>query len=181
MGNETNDPLRALDAVRVIVEALRPLDPTARVRALQWAGELLDVSDPLGFASAEARRATPPDVTERVAAAPTFESVADLFAATCPASDIDRALVMGYWHQVIQGDPDFDSFSVNTELKNLGHRVANITQAFNALITKRPALVIQTKKSGSSRQARKRFKLTTAGLQTVAEMIGGGNGADSPQ
>jgi hypothetical protein len=37
-----------------------------------------------------------------------------------------------------------------------------------------PRLVLQLKKSGKSQQARKRYKLTTAGITEVERMIKGG-------
>ncbi len=72
-----------------------------------------------------------------------------------------------------QGADSFDSQSANTALKNLGHAIANITMALGALIKQKPALVLQTKKSGKSRQARKTFKLTVAGIKAVEDMING--------
>ena len=65
----------------------------------------------------------------------------------------------------------FDDAQILPELKNLGHGVGNVTRAFSALITQRPQPVVQTRKSGSSKQARKRYKLTTVGINRVEEMV----------
>jgi len=99
--------------------------------------------------------------------------VADLFAAAAAQTDADRALVVGYWLQIITSQPDFDSFTVNRDLKNLGHGVANITSAFDTLIERKPQHVIQTRKSGSAKQARKRYKLTEEGKKAVQRMVAG--------
>lgn len=72
----------------------------------------------------------------------------------------------------LQAHPsDFTSQEVNSELKNLGHGVTNITSAFSSLMKRKPALAMQTAKSGATQQARKRYKLTHAGRTAVQSMI----------
>jgi hypothetical protein len=52
----------------------------------------------------------------------------------------------------------------------------NITDAFTKLMRKVPAPVRQTRKEGTSAQARKRYALTEAGKRLVVEMIRRGGG-----
>lgn len=85
-----------------------------------------------------------------------------------------KPLVVGYWFQVLQGEQDLDGFQINKELKHLGHGVSNITTALSSLIDRKPQLVIQTRKSGNSKQARKRYRLTDAGIKAVERMLAGG-------
>ena len=99
--------------------------------------------------------------------------MADLFSMADLRNDPERALFGAYWLQEIGGQPDFDSASLNRELKHLGHAASNITSALTSLMTKRPQLVVQTRKSGASRQARKKYKLTSAGVQKVKAMLRG--------
>jgi|ERR1017187_9228476 hypothetical protein len=99
-----------------------------------------------------------------------FDSLAD---ACGPNTDSLRALVGGYWVQVCQGNQGFDGASVNKELKNLGHGVGNITVALNSLIAQKPAYVLQLRKSGNTKQARKLYKVTEAGIKKVKAMIEG--------
>ncbi len=54
----------------------------------------------------------------------------------------------------------------------MGHGVGNITTALTNAQKHKPALVRQTSKSGKSRQARKTYKLTTAGVKYVREKVG---------
>lgn len=110
-----------------------------------------------------------------------FQDFVDLFDATGPQSNADRALVGGYWYQVVLGNPDFPSQSVNTALKDVGQGIENITEAFSALQERKPALVRQVAKSGRTRQARKKYKLTTAGTAAVRQMLAGsaGDGEES--
>lgn len=85
--------------------------------------------------------------------------------------EFEKAIVMGYWFQICSGQPDFGAQEVNTHLKHLGFHVKNITDAFTTAMSRRPALVIQMQKSGNSRQARKTYKLTHAGIQWVRNRI----------
>lgn len=96
--------------------------------------------------------------------------VAEFFDAANPRTEAEKVLVVAYWLQEIQGHADWDSQSVNTELKNLGHGVGNITRALDTLIARRPRLVIQTKKSGTTKQARKKYKVTVEGTKSVRTM-----------
>ena len=103
----------------------------------------------------------------------TFENLADLYHAAAPKTDVERALVAGYWVRVGEKKEEFGSQEINTALKNLGHGVGNITDAFESLISRKPAFVMQTAKSGTSRQARKKYKLTISGVKQVEQMIAG--------
>lgn len=102
-----------------------------------------------------------------------FEDFASLVDAARPETDQMRALVAGYWLQVCKGGASFDAQTANTELKHLGHPSANITMALGALINQKPALVLQLRKSGTSKQARKSYKVTEAGIRKVKAMLAG--------
>jgi hypothetical protein len=97
-----------------------------------------------------------------------------LFDLANPATDSDKLLVVAYWFQVVRGESELDSQSLNTELKHLGYPIGNITRAVSALSTTTPRLVMQIKKSGTTRQARKKFRLTVEGIKKVDAMTGGG-------
>jgi hypothetical protein len=102
-----------------------------------------------------------------------FEDFASLVDATHPETDPMRALVAGYWLQVCKGGPSFDAQSANTELKHLGHPSSNITMALGALINQKPSLVLQLRKSGNTKQARKSYKITESGIRKVRAMLSG--------
>lgn len=166
-----HDPTKELDAMRAVATALTELDADSVVRVLRWAAEAF------GAKSQPASAIEQPAVREeyrQIDGPGSFANIADLYAAAQPRNDSDKALVLGYWFQILQGAQDFESQAVNTELKHLGHGIGNITQAFGSLIGRKPQLVIQTRKTGTSQQARKRFKLTTVGQQTVEKMIKAG-------
>ena len=176
MFDSTTDPLAEITAMKSLAEAVAGLDPEARTRVLRWAADRFKVAGAQpGKTQTETReghggrdRPAPADRGD----APRFSNLADLWAAASPSTDSDRALIGGYWFHVGVGQEDFGSFEVHSELKNLGHPLANITTAFDRLKAQKPALVMQVKKSGSSKQARKRYKLTGAGKTAVEQLIG---------
>ncbi len=102
--------------------------------------------------------------------------LATIYEAANPTKTSERVMVVTYWFQVVQGQTDVDSQRVNTELKQLGHGLKNITSAFSELIRERPQLVLQVRKGGSTRQARKRYRLTAEGIKTVKALLASGAG-----
>jgi len=100
--------------------------------------------------------------------------LATTYEAAKPSTTPERVMVVTYWFQVAQGQADVDSQRVNSELKQLGHGLKNITKAFTELIRERPQLVIQVRKAGSTRQARKRYRLTAEGIKRVKTLLTGG-------
>jgi len=100
-----------------------------------------------------------------------FATFAELFHAARPQSEREKALVAAYWIQRSGGVEQFAAQQLNTELKHIGYGVTNITDALNQLIGDRPSLVIQLMKGGSTKQARKTYKMTDAGTRRVNEML----------
>ena len=110
----------------------------------------------------------------------SFTSSGDLFETANPAGEFGKAVVMGYWFQIVKGGDSFTGQQVNNELKQLGLPVKNITDAFNTAKERTPALVMQVQKSGSSRQARKLYRLTQAGIKWVDGLLKEANVHNDP-
>lgn len=102
----------------------------------------------------------------------SFDSVAEIFASTSPNNDWEKALVVAAFSQVKNALSDFTSYEINKELKNLGHASSNITKALDNCIDRKPQLILQLKKVGKSRQAKKKYKVSNEGLMYVKSMIG---------
>lgn len=159
-----------IGAMKKIADALEPLDEAARGRALQWAmsryrtSKNIEVISPLSGGAA---------TTDLVVAGPPYQTFAELFDASGPTSESEKALVAAYWIQVCQGMASFPSQVLNDELKDLGHGIGNITEALSQLKKDRPALILQLKKSGTTKQARKTYKLTQEGMKRVQSMVRG--------
>jgi hypothetical protein len=172
-----------LAAMTTILHALEPLDEATRIRILIWIANRLEVnidhsskhnSPKIFDPGNEAREESLEDKTEEKSANQRhFSDLAELFDAASPNTDADKALVAAYWEQVCNKSESFESQPINSGLKNLGHGIKNITNALTTLKSKRPSLVIQLQKSGKAQQARKRYKLTEAGIKAVEAMISG--------
>lgn len=158
-----------LQSMIIIENTLDKLDPDERERVIRWTVDRFGVAtnSSRGIRSAGQKPIGPDiDPTE-------YETIAEFHDATNPNTDAARALVVGYWQQFVLGETEIKASNVNRELKNLGHESSNITNAFNALRAKKPALAVQVSKSGKSRQAHKKYKITEAGKKEVARMITG--------
>ena len=103
----------------------------------------------------------------------TYERISDLMDAASPATIVDHVLVASYWFQAIKGQENFTGQEVNSELKDLGHPSSNITDSYNTLISRKPPAVRQVQKTGASRQARKKYRLTEVGIREVERMLRG--------
>lgn len=157
-----------IEAMSKIANALTNLDQDAIARILTWACQRYSVSvkqanNPRNSAAVESGNDDMPNQS--------FADLAELYTKASPRTDAEKALVVGYWHQKVLGEVDFDTQTINTELKNLGYGVTNITRAFDTLRDTRPSLAIQLKKGGTSKQARKRIKITLEGLRTVERIL----------
>ncbi len=157
---------REVKAMQAVVEALEAVeDAEARSRVIKWTAER--------FGVALAQKGVPESGIEggQVAQVLEYATFAELHSAASPGTESEHALVGGYWRQIVQTQTEFAAQEVNDDLKNLGHAIGNITVAFNYLRAKKPALVLQLQKSGTSKQARKKYKLTQAGVTEVERMI----------
>ncbi len=158
-------PDSELEAMEKLTEALTSLDPEIRMRVLRWA------ADRFGLAVRAPATSQPQAISASSAREDEFPDFAALYDTANPQSEAERALVAGYWVQEVRGMGDWDSQAANAELKNLGHQVSNITRALGENIDSKPRLIIQTHKSGSSRQARKKYRLTIEGIRKIRQML----------
>jgi hypothetical protein len=154
--------------MREMTKVLEDLGEPAAGRVIRWLADRFRVE----VSSAEVR----PDDADITGGRVPPADFAELFATTKPVTGQEKALVAGYWFQVIQGQSDLDSQTLNTELKNLGYGLKNVTKAFSDLQSQRPQLVLQVRKEGRTAQARKRYRLTAAGVSRVREMMSGERG-----
>lgn len=116
-----------IDAMSAVAAALSELEEEAQGRVLRWAAERYGVA--LAVASRRAATGRRDDdgygdgeITDEEIAeeAPAYKHFAELFAATSPKTNEDKALVAAYWVQVHEGHATWASRLLNAELKNLG-------------------------------------------------------------
>lgn len=177
-----------LEAMQAVYAALSTLSDEERARVLAWVSAKFGLSPSLAPVSANPRVAATTQQQQSLDSGPSEEpaaekdepkDVADFYTACSPSTNADKVLVVGYWHQVICGDESLSSSKINKELKHLGHGIKRMNDAFSSLMNLKPQLAIQTRRSGSSQQARKTYKLTREGINRVNSMIAGTLNNDS--
>lgn len=180
--NEEQDPAkREFEAIASVHGALAPLEAEARVRVVTYIASLLGIATHIS-AKGSAMDPNSADEEEDNGADDEqdgsgggnqqFGAFAELFDAANPQNQNEMALVAAYWLQEVQGAESFNATAASKELTNLGHKLPNITKNLTSLKALKPSLVLQLKKSGSSKQARKTYKVSHNGIRRVKEMIG---------
>lgn len=175
-----------IEAMGKVSRALGGLDDETRGRVIRWAAERYGVtlsSAPRrrilggeGIPGAEQIDGEDDEALEESADGdkPDWGHFAELYDATGASTHPEGMLVAAYWVQILQGRGSFGSYELNKLLKDLGHGVTGTAKVMSNLIAKKPALILQLKKSGKSRQARKTYKLTDAGRKVVEQMLANG-------
>lgn len=163
-----SDPHAELSAMKAITEALNGLQPASIQRILRWIWDIHLREEKSKECIVDEKKS--PDVS--TAEESQYKNLADFYAAASPNTDTEKALVVGYGIQTLENsDVDLDAQRINSELKHMGHGIKNITAALNGLMSRKPQLVVQTRKSGSSKQARKKYRLTTEGMKYVQNLF----------
>jgi hypothetical protein len=162
-----NLELKAMDSV---YRVLKELEPSAQERVLNWVIGSLGI---IFQTKASPAKSIMTEVRTDISSVclDEFETISDLLAATSPKSDSEKVLVVGSFLQTKMGKRELASFEINSELKHMGHRVSNVTQAISSLMARKPQLMIQTRKDGKSQQARKSYKVTSEGLKVISQML----------
>ena len=174
--SQTPDPLKELEAMRGVADALRGLDEDAVRRVLNWVSDHFSIKISSSDKSPATNQAIIEDVNnENSDNEISFDDVAEFYAVAQQASDAEKALVVAHWMQFHEGLTSIETQGVNTRLKHMGHGISNASRAFENLKKTKPQLIVQLKKSGTSKQARKSFKVTTEGKKYVEQMLKNGN------
>jgi len=170
-----------IDAMATVSRALTGLDDQARGRVIRWVSERYGIALASGRASnafagsagggSDAREQDDEAGVELPDEGSGWAHFAELYDAADANTHPEGMLIAAYWVQVVQGRDSFGSFELNKLLKDLGHGVTGTAKVMSTLIAKKPALILQLKKSGKSQQARKTYRLTEAGKKAVAQML----------
>jgi hypothetical protein len=100
-----------------------------------------------------------------------YKHIENLFLAAEIKSVGSRILLAASYLQEKNGFEEMSSYDINSRLKKLGYGVSNITTAINTLLNKKIPLMMQTKKEGTSKQAKRKFKVTEAGLELAKTFL----------
>lgn len=161
-----------IGAMSALAKALSPLEVEAQGRVLRWAAARYGVGDlKAGGGGGKGNAEDGGGSRGTGEESRSFGTIHELFERATYKTQIEKALISAYWFQVVQGASGFGSQALNTELKNMGIGIANITDSLSSAEAAKPALIMQTAKAGKARQARKTYKLTVAGIKAVEAMI----------
>lgn len=120
------------------------------------------------------KNAKPQDVSTDTNLA-KFQTLGDCFAVIpiSPMTDVQRALVAAGFLQIKGSLEKLSGQEINKELKNIGQTVENITNAISGNIGVKPQRMIQLRKSGKSKQAKKEYKVTPPGIDAIQKLFKG--------
>lgn len=145
--------------VRALVKiqrALAPLAAESRTRVLGWFSR----SCARGLeASAVARSNS------------EFEDLSAVFEAADPKTEPERVLAACYYHVQACREPDVGARAISDELKQLGHAARHVSWTLRQLNVRDPALLMVASKNGSGRGSKYRYRMTSAGVKYVVEML----------
>lgn len=176
------DEDREIQAISKVNAALKDLSEDERYRVIQWvANKYVQNMAPLKLAGSAI--VTPPtgiiedggDAEEDQGQdePQTYDTFAEMLAASNAGKDTERFLIAGYWLQVTKGQQTWKSFEINKLLKDTGNKIDNIGNPLRDLSKTKPAQVIQVKKNATSNgKGSKTLKLTTEGVKKAEEMLG---------
>ena len=153
-------------AMAALSEALDPLSDEVRVRVLAWARSRYAPAIGPAMSAAEPTPA-------RVSGLAGYTTLAEFVAACGADTDSGRVLATATFVTQRNAADSFTAAEIQSELKHLGYGVGNITRVIDGLSGQRPQLVVQLKKQGNTRQARKVYKVTEAGIQETQRMLAG--------
>lgn len=164
-----------LKAMAALEHSMADLAVDAQQRILRWATERFGLALPspprAGSDHSTLGAKSKSDREGIEAPGAQAETLAEFYDQTGCSTDADKVLVVSYWFQYRQGMAEIEARQVNAELKHLGHGIGNVTRAFETLKGQKPAPIVQTRKDGSTKQAQKKFKVTSEGKKVVEKML----------
>jgi hypothetical protein len=102
-----------------------------------------------------------------------YKSIETLFLSSNIKTVASKILLAAAYLQEKMGYDEISSFDINSRLKKMGYGVSNISNSLNTLLKKEPPLMIQTRKDGDSKQAKRKFQVTEEGLKVARTYLRG--------
>ena len=165
-------------ALNTAYTALKELDAEAMARNLNWLATKLGISLstkptsiahlPLPTSASPAKNLLDaPDKPTEPSDFGSFATSAEFLSKIHELSAEERVLAVAAYLQNKDPENELTGFSINKELKHIGHGVKNITRPVESLVKSTPQLMIQLRKSGKTRQAKKTYRVTEEGVKAV--------------
>lgn len=122
---------------------------------------------PLGSHPALRAEQTPLEEGPRSLDRDSPASFGDLVQRWRPGTQPEWVLLAAYFLTKYEGTQLLTGHAMNKILRHHGTRVLNITRAISYNVDANPATMLQVKKDGTSKQARKSYRITTQGMTAV--------------
>lgn len=167
-----------LSAMQTVMNALVPLDLAAKQRVIDWVTARLELAPPRSPTNQIRKNAGATNTVSDGVREADYADFATLFTAAQPITETDKALLAAHWTQTSTGANEFTAKPVNDALKNLGHGASNIARTLTELCDSKPQLVLQLKKSGKTKQAKKTFRVTAEGRTAIKRLLEANGGAE---
>lgn len=90
-----------------------------------------------------------------------------------PGTMAEKALLGAYYISHVRGEGTVTSQAINSELKRNAMPISNITRAIEANMRPDRPLMVQEKKMGNTKQARKQYSITPEGVELVERRLAG--------
>ena len=175
-----------IDVLSRSYELLSKVDDDVKARVLQWLASKFQVGQATLIITTDAAATTgngsasageestgqapaKPSPVEAPSGLDSFDSFQELYRFLRPSSDAEKALASAVFLSAKRNVTEISSAQVQKELKYIGERVSNITQAISALVKKK--LMLQIGKEGNSQQARKKYRVTPEAVRIVGDML----------
>lgn len=153
-----------------VYKKIKDLTDEEKMRVLDWLANKFSLTS----ASSSQKKNTPTGAPQRDESSDnlkSFDSLADVFAVANVKTDQEKVLLSASYLQLKNDAADLTGREINKELQQLGHGVGNITNTITGLMARKPKLMIQTHKSGKTKQAQKKYKVTTEGLAVAKKYL----------
>jgi hypothetical protein len=171
-----------IKAMNDVLQALEGLEENTRTRVLTWAISKYQLDNIMSVMASSDKTGEGKGLDERSSGASSdrsgnvnlvsdFSDIGEFYSQIDPTTDSEKVLTIGVYYQLNKGFDELNSADLNKELKHLGYRVSNVTVSISLLMKKKPALMIQTRKGGNSKQSRKKYKVTQAGIKYIEQLL----------
>lgn len=100
-----------------------------------------------------------------------YDSLEEVFSAAAAAKIGAKILLAAAYLQEKENFKELSSYEISSRLRKIGKDIKNSSVAINALMGKKPPLLIQTGTLGTSAKSRRKFRVTEEGLKAAKNYI----------
>lgn len=100
-----------------------------------------------------------------------YDSLKEIFNASTTKRTGAKMLLAAAYLQEKENLKELSSYDISSRLKKIGEAVKHPSAVINSLISKKPPLLLQTGKHGTSEKSRRKFRVTEEGLKTAKKYI----------